>query len=79
MNSEIAEEDNERFGKLLGAAVVELWSSFPQEVQQAIFDAAASAGSHQLPPDIIREELAIFLHERHPRTAAAGGDMPSPD
>lgn len=76
MDSEAAEEDSERFGKLLGAAVVELWSSFPQEVQQALFDAAASAGSQQLPPEIVREQLAVFLHERHPRTAVEG-DTPN--
>jgi hypothetical protein len=76
VNGEVVEEDSERFGKLLGTAVVELWSSLPQEVQQALFDAAATAGSQQLPPDIVREQLAIFLHERHPRTGLKENDAP---
>ena len=47
----------------LGEAVAASWGNLPAEVQQALFEAAkGSAGEGS------REKLAIYLHERHPRT-----------
>jgi hypothetical protein len=73
------ENDPEQFGTLLGAAVIDLWGELPQDVQQALFEAAVAAGSSQLPKELMREHLAVFLHERHPRTEAAGESIPLPE
>src|SRR6266851_9632757 len=47
----------------LGHAVVRLWSSLPQDVQQHLFQAAVTSHGES-----IRPQLAIFLHDKHPRT-----------
>ena len=52
----------------LGAAVVDCWGLLPQEVQQQIFEAAVAAGAAEVGENALREELALFLHENHPRT-----------
>jgi hypothetical protein len=58
----------------LGQAVVRLWSNLPSDVQQQLFEAATTAVGQE-----IRQRLAIFLHEKHPRTSAASRVMPEPD
>jgi len=61
----------------LGEAVAASWDELPAEVQQALFEAAiglAGEGS--------REKLAIYLHDRHPRTPLSGQpgrEVPEPD
>jgi hypothetical protein len=51
------------FERLLGHAALRLWSELPREVQEKLFETAVP-----LDP-VIRNRLAIFLHDRHPRTA----------
>ena len=58
MNETISE-----FERLLGKAALQLWSELPREVQESLFETAVP-----LDP-IVRNRLAIFLHDRHPRTA----------
>ena len=51
------------FERLLGRAALQLWSEFPREVQEKLFETA-------VPVDpAIRNRLAIFLHDHHPKTA----------
>jgi hypothetical protein len=50
----------------LGRAAAQCWSGLPQEVQRALFDAAVTAEG-----EAIRQELAIFLHDKHSRTLDA--------
>ena len=51
------------FERLLGQAALRLWADLPRETQEKLFEAA-------VPIDpVLRNKLAIFLHERHPRTA----------
>ena len=51
------------FERLLGHAALKLWPDLPRDVQELLFETA-------VPIDpIIRNRLAIFLHDRHPRTA----------
>jgi hypothetical protein len=61
----------------LGQAVAAVWGKLPAEVQQALFEAAiGSAGEGS------REKLAIYLHDRHPRTSPTdkpGREVPEPD
>jgi hypothetical protein len=50
----------------LGEAVVSVWSQLPHEVQHLLFEKAITARGEALRP-----QLAVFLHERHPRTATS--------
>ena len=56
-------ESNEQFGRLLGQAALALWPDLPRDVQERLFETAVPAD------DVVRNNLAVFLHERHPRTA----------
>jgi hypothetical protein len=51
------------FELLLGHAALRLWSELPREVQEKLFETAVP-----LDP-AIRNRMAIFLHDRHPKTA----------
>jgi hypothetical protein len=67
----------EQLTRALGQAVVRLWSSLPQDVQQHLFQAAVSSHGES-----IRPQLAVFLHEKHPRTwgpFGKPGDPAEPD
>jgi hypothetical protein len=54
---------NEQFSVLLGQAALTLWPELPRVVQERLFETAVAAD------DVVRNSLAVFLHERHPRTA----------
>jgi hypothetical protein len=55
---------DEQLLRALGSGVVRRWAELTPEVQHILFEAAAAAhGQSEL-----REELALFLHEHHPRT-----------
>jgi hypothetical protein len=51
------------FERLLGNAALRLWPDLPRDVQEKLFETAVP-----LDP-AIRNRLAIFLHNRHPKTA----------
>ena len=63
-------ESAERFANVLGVAVVDLWSDLPQEIQQQLFERAVLAGHKTERDESLREQLALFLHNQHERTAA---------
>ncbi len=44
------------------------WGELPQDIQQLLFEHAVVAGHHTERDESLREQLAVFLHERHPRT-----------
>jgi hypothetical protein len=54
--------------ELLGAAVASCWGDIPQEIQQQLFEAAVAAGSADVGDDVLREQIALYLHNHHPRT-----------
>jgi predicted component of type VI protein secretion system len=62
----IAREISERLSRALGEAVVRIWSQLLQHVQCHLFEEAIIFQGEGTRP-----ELAIFLHERHPRTSAS--------
>lgn len=62
-------EQDERFSRIIGAAAVKLWSDLPQEVQQLLFEEAVVTGHRGECDESLREELALFLHDHHRRTA----------
>jgi hypothetical protein len=51
------------FERLLGKAALALWSTFPRDVQESLFEAAVGGEV------IIRNHLASYLHDHHPKTA----------
>jgi hypothetical protein len=59
--------DEERFATLLGYAALNVWSDLPREAQERLFTASVDDG-------IIANSLAVFLHDRHPKT----GHPPKP-
>jgi hypothetical protein len=67
----------EQLTRALGEAAIRIWSNLPQGVQIQLFEeAVASQG------EAIRSQLAVFLHDKHSRTADLLGkprDMPEPD
>ena len=56
-------DDENHFEYALGFAVARRWGDLPREVQELLFD-EATAGD-----DSLREGLATFLHQRHPKTS----------
>jgi hypothetical protein len=56
-------ETPSEFERLLGQAALRLWPDLPRDVQEKLFETAVP-----LDP-AIRNRLAIFLHDRHPKTA----------
>ncbi|MGE0752670.1 MAG: hypothetical protein AB7K64_19015 [Variibacter sp.] len=58
-----------RFVDALGEAVVRAWGFLPQDIQKTIFEEAVLAGYRGERDEALREQLAEFLHDHHPRTA----------
>lgn len=54
---------DERCEALIGRTALTLWSRFPRDVQELIFETAVDGN------EPLRYDLAVFLHDRHPRTA----------
>jgi hypothetical protein len=76
MNS-ILDVTAERLTRALGEAVVRTWSNLPHDVQHHLFEQAAKSVGESMRP-----QLAIFLHDKHSRTADPLGkprDMIEPD
>lgn len=51
------------FERLLGKAALALWPNFPRDVQESLFETAVGGDV------IIRNRLASYLHDQHPKTA----------
>lgn len=54
--------DAAQLSNLIGSATIEVWGDLPRDLQEAIFEIAARGNPG------IRNELAVMLHERHPKT-----------
>ena len=68
---------SEQLTKALGRAVAAVWGDLPVGVQHDLFESAV-----RLSRSGAREQLAIFLHRRHPRTIDGGKparEVPEPD
>jgi hypothetical protein len=57
--------DHERFRAILGHAVIENWVNLPQPVQEQLFESAVVLGHHDERDEMLREQLAKFLHDHH--------------
>lgn len=64
------EANEAQYERLLGAAVVKIWGELPRPVQEMLFEVAVDADRRS---EHLREQLAVFLHNKHPRT-----DHPTP-
>jgi hypothetical protein len=62
----VAIETSDRLARALGDAVVRIWGRLPADLQNQLFEEAVSSHAEQIRPD-----LAIYLHDKHPRTCAA--------
>jgi hypothetical protein len=51
------------FERLLGKAALALWPDLPRNVQENLFETAVAGEV------IIRNHLASYLHDHHPKTA----------
>lgn len=47
---------------LLGQAALRIWGDLPRAAQELLFESAVENADH------MRKLLAVFLHDRHPRT-----------
>jgi hypothetical protein len=73
----IPDDTVQQLRRALGDAVIRRWSTLPHDVQHDLFEEAVK--SHG---EAIRAQLAIFLHDKHPRTADPLGkpnEMTEPD
>lgn len=61
-------DPQERFAQALGRAVIATWSDLAQADQERIFESAVVLGHHDERDEMLREELARFLHDHHERT-----------
>jgi hypothetical protein len=57
-----------RFANALGEAVLECWGQLSQDTQQTLFEKAVVCGHHDERDEALREQLAEYLHDHHPRT-----------
>ena len=64
------------FSRALGQSIVKMWGHLPHDVQFHLFEQTIATHGEGLRP-----QLAVFLHDCHPRTAAAlrARAMPEPD
>jgi hypothetical protein len=72
----LSPETQQRIFRTLGEGVVRVWSGLPQEIQQELFEAAVQAEG-----EVVRSQLAVFLHGTHTRTTDGhkARAVPEPD
>ena len=66
----IRDPADERFMLALGKAVTHVWAELPMPIQEKLFEHAVVAGHRGERDESLREQLAKFLHDHHPRTRA---------
>jgi hypothetical protein len=63
--------DDDRFTSVMGSAVIDLWGNFPKEIQERLFERAVALGHQSERVEMLREQLAKYLHDHHKRTAGS--------
>jgi hypothetical protein len=58
--------DGHQLTTLLGEAVKRSWGSLPRDVQELLFEEALNGDAE----GELREQLALLLHDHHPRTSS---------
>lgn len=64
--SVVADETPEQLSRALGDAVVRIWGHLPTSLQNQLFKEAGISQGEKMRP-----RLAVYLHEKHPRTCAS--------
>ena len=67
------QEQTDRFCRNLGSAALALWADFPPVIQEQLFERAVLIGHQSERDEMLREQLAKFLHDHHKRTTHEGG------
>jgi len=70
----LAKGTEEEFTRVLGEAVVQLWSYLPPDIQHELFEETISSAGERM-----RHHLALFLHEHHARTDTRAHAILEPD
>jgi hypothetical protein len=72
----LSPETADRIARALGQGLAQCWSRLPQDIQHDVFEAAVT-----LEGEAIRQQLAIYLHDKHTRTTDAvhARATPEPD
>jgi hypothetical protein len=63
------QRDDDRFTRVMGSAVIDLWGNFPKDIQERLFERAVALGHQGERDEMLREQLAKYLHDHHKRTA----------
>jgi hypothetical protein len=58
----------DRFSRVLGTAAIALWGDLPRPIQEQLFERAVLLGHQHERDEMLREQLAKFLHDHHKRT-----------
>jgi hypothetical protein len=61
-------DQTDRFTRVVGAAAISLWGDLTQFIQEQLFERAVLIGHRGERDEMLREQLAKFLHDRHKRT-----------
>lgn len=56
-------KNTSRFVQAIGHAALRLWADLPRDLQERLFEDAVAGD------EVLRHQLALYLHDRHPRTA----------
>jgi DnaJ-domain-containing protein 1 len=69
--------DDPKLSRALGEAILAIWGKLPHEIQHCVFEQAVQSQGES-----IRQQLAVLLHDKHPRTSSPLGkprEMMEPD
>jgi hypothetical protein len=67
------QEQTDRFCRILGGAALALWADLSPVTQEQLFERAVLIGHQSERDEMLREQLAKFLHDHHKRTTHEGG------
>ena len=63
--------NDDRFTRVMGSAVIDLWGNLPKDTQEQLFERAVALGHQGERDEMLREQLAKYLHDHHKRTAGS--------
>src|SRR6266496_5480147 len=52
------QRDDDRFTRVMGSAVIDLWGNFPKDIQERLFERAVALGHQGERDEMLREQLA---------------------
>ena len=62
------QDNGQKLTTMLGEAVKRTWGSLPRDIQELLFEEALNSDAGL--DGAMREQLALLLHELHPRTSS---------